>query len=416
MKKIYILTFLVLSSIYSYSQCTVFTTGNNASCFGVCDGIAVAAASGGLPPYNFLWNSVPAQTTSTATGLCAGSYTVTVFDSMGSVCTGIWVITSPTQVVVGGSSTNASCDTCPNGTASASASGGNFGGYTYSWNTTPVQTTPTATGLLPGTYFVTVTDASGCVGDTSVTVTFTTGIDQCTVYTTGNNASCFGVCDGIAVAAASGGLPPYNFLWNSVPAQTTSTATGLCAGSYTVTVFDSMGSVCTGIWVITSPTQVVVGGSSTNASCDTCPNGTASASASGGNFGGYTYSWNTTPVQTTPTATGLLPGTYFVTVTDASGCVGDTSVTVTFTTGIDEVSSTDFVSIYPNPSNGLFTISTASKKNHISIFDVLGKNLMVIDSNISKTEINLQHLNNGVYFVKVKHEGVTSTRRLVINK
>ena len=47
------------------------------------------------------------------------------------------------------------------GTASVNASGG-FPGYTYSWNTTPPQTTATATGLDPGIYEVSVDDAGGC--------------------------------------------------------------------------------------------------------------------------------------------------------------------------------------------------------------------------------------------------------------
>ncbi|MBF6641029.1 hypothetical protein IVB69_06015, partial [Flavobacterium sp. J49] len=62
-------------------------------------------------------------------------------------------------------------------------------GVTYSWNTNPVQTTATATNLLPGTYSVTVTDASGCVATTTVTISpptpsiITTTITSCLSYT-----------------------------------------------------------------------------------------------------------------------------------------------------------------------------------------------------------------------------------------
>ncbi|MDF1672908.1 MAG: PKD domain-containing protein [Vicingaceae bacterium] len=56
---------------------------------------------------------------------------------------------------------DASCNQC-DGTATVTPNGGTAP-YTYSWNTTPVQNTQTATNLCPGTYIVTVNDNSGCL-------------------------------------------------------------------------------------------------------------------------------------------------------------------------------------------------------------------------------------------------------------
>lgn len=65
--------------------------------------------------------------------------------------------------------TDASCSQC-DGTATVNPSGGTVP-YTYSWNTTPVQTTQTATNLCPGTYIVTFMDNSGCLsGMDTVTI------------------------------------------------------------------------------------------------------------------------------------------------------------------------------------------------------------------------------------------------------
>ena len=69
---------------------------------------------------------------------------------------------------------------------------------------------------------------------------------------------------------------------------------------------------------------------------ETCPgdaDGEATSSMTDGTPP-YTYSWNTVPVQTTQNATGLTAGTYTVSITDATGCVETSTVTVT--TGVAE--------------------------------------------------------------------------------
>lgn len=64
--------------------------------------------------------------------------------------------------------TNPTCNNGTNGTATAVPNG--IAPYTYSWNTSPIQTTQTATGLPSGTYTVTVTDGSGCISTATVTI------------------------------------------------------------------------------------------------------------------------------------------------------------------------------------------------------------------------------------------------------
>ncbi|MDG1841761.1 MAG: T9SS type A sorting domain-containing protein [Crocinitomicaceae bacterium] len=53
------------------------------------------------------------------------------------------------------------------------------------------------------------------------------------------NASCIGCADGSATVSVSGGVAPYTYLWNDPSAQTTATASGLAAGSYSVLVSDA---------------------------------------------------------------------------------------------------------------------------------------------------------------------------------
>ncbi|PCH96448.1 MAG: hypothetical protein COB85_03590 [Bacteroidetes bacterium] len=58
------------------------TTSTNTSA-DTCDGTATASVSGGTPPYTYVWGTSPVQTSSLATGLCANTFNVTVFDSSG---------------------------------------------------------------------------------------------------------------------------------------------------------------------------------------------------------------------------------------------------------------------------------------------------------------------------------------------
>src|SRR5690554_2816624 len=220
--------------------------------------------------------------------------------------------------------TDASCNGGNDGEATANPTGGTAP-YTYEWNTSPVQTTQTATGLSVGTYTVTITDANGCVTNNSVTIEQPTNL---TLTTSHINVTCNGIDNGEATVNASGRTGPYTYSWNTTPVQTTQTATGLASGTYTVTVTDANGCSGTTDVTITEPDLLVASiANSTDASCNGEANGEATVSVTGGTAP-YIYSWNTSPVQTSATATGLAAGTYIVTITDANGCSTSESVVI----------------------------------------------------------------------------------------
>lgn len=220
--------------------------------------------------------------------------------------------------------TDVSCFGNADGQATVTASGG-AAPYTYLWDDPGAQTTPTATGLLAGTYMVIVTDTNGC--DTAISITINEPA-LLTATVSSNDVDCNGDSTGSATVTPSGGTSPYTYLWNDPSAQTTATATNLMAGTWMVTVTDTNGCDTVISVTISEPGAMTV---TTNVLSDvTCfglGNGQAEAVPTGG-AGGYTYLWSDPNTQSTAIASGLSGGTYTVTVTDLNGCTALQSVTI----------------------------------------------------------------------------------------
>lgn len=203
------------------------------------------------------------------------------------------------------------CFGAGNGSATAAATGGNpTAGYTFVWNTG--ATGASIANLAPGTYTVTVSDASGC----SDTATATVGQPAALTLTiTTQDIACAGGNNGAATANPAGGTPGYSYRWNT--GQTAQTIAGLAAGNYSVTVFDQNGCQDSETVTLNAPPALQVTITPQQIAC--AGNNTGAATANpGGGTPGYIYLWNTG--QTTQTIAGLGPGTYTVTVTDFNNC------------------------------------------------------------------------------------------------
>ena len=299
-----------------------------ATCPSCADGGAHSYASGGTAPYTYAW-SPGGQTTSNITGVTPGTYTVCATDAHGcSACTTVTVVDSVIcNVTVGAYQyLHASCSSCSDGIAHSYATGGTAP-YTYQWTPTG-QTTSSATGLSPGNYYVCATDAHGCTACTSVTITDSVICNVTVGAYQYHHASCASCADGVAHSYASGGTAPYTYNWIPTGGNQ-SYATGLLPGNYYVCATDANGcSACTSVTITdTVSCAVTIGAYQYNAaSCSSCANGVAHSYATGGT-GPYSYAW-TPSGQTTPAASGLLPGTYTVCASDANGCTACTTVII----------------------------------------------------------------------------------------
>ncbi|MBI2966415.1 MAG: hypothetical protein HYY40_01200 [Bacteroidetes bacterium] len=299
-------------------------SGTNISCNGLCNGTATATVGGGSIPYTYSWNDPGFQTTSAATGLCAGTFSVTVTDNKGCTITGSRNLTQPAAIVLSTGSVNATCGGS-DGQASVSVTSGGTPSFSFLWNDpAPAQTTAAATGLSAGNYGVTITDANSCTATANVTVN-DNGSPTATISSS-TNVSCNGGNNGSTAVTAGGGTPGYTYNWST--GGTTSSVAGLIAGNYTVTVSDAAGCNATANVTITQPAVLNASvTSATNVSCSGGNNGTATVSVSGGTIS-YTYNWSAGG-QTTSIATGLNANTFTVTVTDSKGCSATASATIT---------------------------------------------------------------------------------------
>ncbi|HTA27671.1 MAG TPA: PKD domain-containing protein, partial [Bacteroidia bacterium] len=339
----------------------------NVLCFGRNNGSASVTTGGGTPNYTYLW-APTGQTNDTATGLSAGSYTATVTDANGCTATASVTITEPALLTATmGIPNNVLCNGGNNGSATVTAGGGTPN-YTYLWSPS-AQTNATATGLIVGSYTVTITDNNGCTATASVTITEPPVLTATTSFT---QASC-NLSNGSATVVPVGGTGPYTYLWNP-SGNTNATATGLFAGSYTVTVTDNNGCATTTSVIVTQPSAVTASiTSSTNILCNGGNNGSATVTATGGTIP-YAYLW-APGGQTNATATGLIAGNYVVTVTDANGCTITTSVNITEPTSLTATMSAPTQVLCNGGNNGSATVTAGGgTPNYTYIWVPIGGN------------------------------------------
>lgn len=332
---------------------TATASSTNDVC-GQANGTATVSPSQPAAQCTFSWNP-GGQTTQTATGLTAGSYTCIVTYNGCSVTVNTTVQASGT-IQAGITGQNPLCSGQSNGSVTVTVTQGTTP-YVYIWSNG--ATASTVSNATAGNYSVTVTSADGC--SVTLTYTLTSPSSLSSQITQSANVSCNGGSNGSATVSATGGTPPYTYNWTG--GSSGLTANGLAAGSYNVTVTD--GGSCTSVTqvVITEPTAVTSQiTATTHVTCYNGSNGSTTVTASGGTPP-YTYSWANG--QHGSTATGLIPGQYSVIVSDANGCTSSSGsqinnaapITVTVPAGQVGCSGNNDGSLTPSVTGGTLPYS-----------------------------------------------------------
>ena len=302
---------LIISSINPVS---------NVSCFGGSDGEITINASGGTGSYSYfvdqLYNSAD-QAPFQVNGLAANVYNIVVTDAnLCSSPSSQLEITQPNQIEANLSYINLGCDG-DFGSAMVSPVGGSPS-YIVSWSN---GTTGTSINqLTPGEYSVTITDQLNCQELIDFQIT------EPIITTTIDPILCNGSGNGEITATINNPNPAsiFSILWDDDNNQTTSTATGLSAGDYTVTMTDQFGCVLTASTILTEPDSLNVFVEHTQL-CPNNPIATALVFASGGLIP-YDYLWSTN--ETSELIYIQNPGIYSIQVTDYNNCQQDVEISI----------------------------------------------------------------------------------------
>ena len=296
------------------------------TCNGASNGEINVTISGGTPTYTISWtkNGVAFADTTVLSNLASGTYILSVTDAnnCGPV-TQSFVISEPPVLAINVVKQDVKCFGDNSGAITINVTGGTtfelspgVFGYHYNW-TGPNGFTSTAQNLLnikSGIYNLTVTDKSGCSRTYSATITQPVEL-MATADT--KQISCNGTNDASIAVTASGGTPPYRIVWSNF--ATGWSQTDLSAGDYTAIVLDANDCQKTLKVTISEPHIYTINPVVKNISCYGAHNGSINLNFQGG-LPPISIKWSDSSVAGS-VRNNLGPGTYIVTISDASPCV-----------------------------------------------------------------------------------------------
>tara|TARA_B100000963_G_scaffold96486_4_gene83312 strand:- start:4870 stop:8685 length:3816 start_codon:yes stop_codon:yes gene_type:complete len=289
-------------------------TSTQLDCYGDCDGEIYSNINGGVLPYNLQWNN--GDTTDTITGICDGSYNLSITDQNGCNENLTISLIEPDEInVVLDSLLDVNNYGGSDGAIYITLSGGTSP-FNIVWtnNNTFLSFDEDLTNLSADLYFLEVTDDNSCVYYDTLEI-----MQPPSLYITldsSTNAICFDSCNGEINITANGGDSTYFYFWTG-PNGFTSTSediSNLCYGEYILTLDDGISSV-TDTFNIFQPQPFVY-----NLIIDSinCYNDFTQAEINvWGGTQPYTYNWSSGGNNY---FTSLNAGTHSVSVLDISGC------------------------------------------------------------------------------------------------
>jgi len=291
----------------------------NNTCFGGSNGSIAINVSGGTKIQNsdtgyiYKWTGVNnfSSESKDVFNLQSGDYQLIVIDNNGCTSTLKVNISQPTDISIVPFITPVSCSGKNDATITLEVSGGKAP-YEAEWSNF-------ATGfyqqnLSAGSYLIKVTDANRCEKTININVEDNS---QFTIQPTVRQISCNGANDGsikLAIKSIRTGIK-LKWLDGSTAGNERN---NLAPGVYTVEVSDDGPCVLTNTFVISEPSKLFVTSKILNAfGCDASESGAIELNVVGGSAP-YDFLWSNG--KKTKDISNLLPGKYFVTVTDSLGC------------------------------------------------------------------------------------------------
>ncbi|WP_335966827.1 T9SS type A sorting domain-containing protein [Galbibacter sp. PAP.153] len=309
------------------------------------DGALIAHITGGVPfesglPYIYhwrkqneagQWEDLTDQLDSIALNLNDGNYALNVEDSKGTVMgryssdnltkaiDSTFYFKEPDLLEVSFTTTEVNCDAGNDGSATVHITGG-APPYTIKWSNG--QTTQEIKKLIGGNYFVFVTDSRGCEVSGNVEVAQPGGIRFDVVVQ--KDPTCFEGNDGAIRMNITGGIPPYEYQWNT--GGSTNSISNLSKGKYTLRVIDSQDCIAYKEIVLEDPEPVYIDLGKDRTLCDDQEFSLDIAIDDAG--AGYYWESDNGFTSADPQVTLSEAGIYTAIITTALGCVGQDQIEV----------------------------------------------------------------------------------------
>ena len=220
----------VPTALASTATITSNFNGFSVSCNGSSNGAASVSASGGVAPYSYSWTG--GSTQSTASGLSAGVYTVTVTDANGCTSQSSVTITQPTALDFTFQKVDVSCYLENDGAIVLTATGG-AGNYSIDWSIG--HSGANLQGLGAGIFVFQIQDQNGCILTDSIQINQP---DPLYIITDTLSVTCVNTSDGEISLVAFGGNGEYRYfidgqLFNGIQS-------GLGVGTYQIRIEDKL--------------------------------------------------------------------------------------------------------------------------------------------------------------------------------
>ncbi|MBF2708325.1 ELWxxDGT repeat protein [Flavobacterium soyangense] len=296
----------------------ILDNSTNVTCNGAKNGTINIIASNGLAPYNLLWTNSdnPGYSSSIEdlTNLGPGTYQLLLTDTNGSTASLSNIVISEPSILTASIANNSTA--CSNNATVTALAG--TPGYTYLWSNG--ATTASINNVPVGTYNVTVKDANGCSTTASITLIVGEAFNPSASVT---DVSCFGGSNGAITVTNANGTAPFTFSKDGITFVSGTfpfSFSGLLAGTYNIAVKDFNG--CTGFTTktIAQPASLIATIITVQSTCSGQSTGAISVATAGGS-GALKYSWTGTGYTSSQkNISGLVAGSYTLTVIDNNGC------------------------------------------------------------------------------------------------
>ena len=304
----------------------VYPSGDNISCFGLCDGSFTTTISGGSPGYSIEYRDADGNEIDPL-NLCAGIYTILVLDTNECFVTLEDTLFQPEPLLLDSAVFGINlCSYDTLASAQVIINGGSPG-FNIDWShIVGDNEADSVGGLGPGTYPVNVTDINGCEAEQmNIEIEGPPPIELDTVVT---NVSCFGFSDGAIDVTPSGGTPDFDYQWSIGSSAITEDINSLAAGIYQLNVTDMNGCLDSILVEVTEPDTLAIAISNLEEALCGESNGSIDLSVSGGTLN-YTYDWGCDGViEGSPDLSNAFAGDTTLCVTDANNCMASITINV----------------------------------------------------------------------------------------